>query len=274
MKITAILHTHDHQDLTLDTLDSIKHYMTDDVLVVINESGWDKFDHSQIPAHVLKAFPHNVGRAPYRNAMLGLSMAAQKWPDSDWYCHLEYDCLIGSSFFKKDLEFADKENVWVIGNDYRDKQTVRFPLVELMLKTQFDEIVYLLGAILFYNSKFIKRCLEEDFFNKFLFYTNEFRGFFFPGYFGEGAWDITEHMMPTLAKHWGGEVKQFAKWSQKYGWMGAQWRKYPVRWQPELFNIEDEYLQASLMHPLKTYDHPIREFHRQKRNFRKFKNAT
>lgn len=270
MEITAIVHTHGNPELTWDTVDSVKHYMTDQVVVLVDEAGWNQFDLTQAPANMLKGFYHGYHKAPYRNIIMGLLAAAQNWPNSDWYAYLEFDALVGSSAFKTDLEWAAKQNCWLIGNDYRDKQTVQFPLVEMMLKTKFEEIVYLLGAVLFYHKNFIKKCMEENFFERFLYYTNDFKNGFFPGYVGPAAWDLVEHMMPTLAKHWGGEVRQFAKWSQSARtWSGGNYRRYPIRWQPDLFLVEHEYLQASIMHPLKTFDHPIRQFHRNKRMRRK-----
>lgn len=288
MEITAIVHTHGNPELTWDTVDSVKHYMTDQVVVLVDEAGWNQFDLKTAPANMLKGFYHGYFKAPYRNIIMGLLAAAQNWPNSEWYAYLEFDSLIGSSAFKTDLELATKQNVWLIGNDYRDKQTVRFPLVEMMLKTKFEEIVYLLGAVLFYHKNFIKKCMEENFFEKFLYYTNDFKNGFFPGYEQAiispsvqngyvhrsmsrrepSAWDLIEHMMPTLAKHWGGEVQQFAKWNQSGVWAG-NYRRYPIRWQPELFLVDHEYLQASIMHPLKSFSHPIREFHRNKRNRKK-----
>ncbi len=271
MEITTIVHTHGKPDVTFDTVDSIKAYMTNQILLLVDGAGWHNFDKNS-SVSMLKGFHHGYYRAPYRNIILGLMSAAQHWPDSDWYCYLEYDCLIGSSVFKKDLAAADKSNVWLIGNDFREKEELKvgFPLLEVMLKTKFEEIVYLLGAALFYNKKFIKKCIEENFFERFLYYTNEFKQGFFPGYQGPAAWDLIEHMMPTLAQHWGGKVAQFAKWSQKSKtWVGGNYRRYPIRWQPDLFLVEHEYLQASVMHPLKEYKHPVREFHRNKRQLKK-----
>ena len=265
MEITAIIHTHGKPEVTWDTVDSVKQYMTDQILVLVDEAGWDQFDLSKATTSMLKGFYHGYYKAPYRNIIMGLLAAAKNWPNSDWYAYVEFDALIGSSAFKNDLVLAEKQNVWVIGNDYRDKQTVQFPLVELMLKTKFKEIVYLLGSVLFYHKNFIKKCMEENFFERFLHYTNDFKNGFFPDYTGKAAWDLIEHLMPTLAKHWGGEVQQFAKWSSKLGWISGNYRRYPIRWQPDLFFVEEEYLQASIMHPLKDIDHPVRKFHRDKR---------
>lgn len=263
MQITSIIATHGNKNITFDTIESVKHYMTDQILLVVDAVGWDEFDTKNPCVPMLKGFYHNYHRAPYRNVILSLLAAGQSYPNSDWYCYLEYDALVGSSVFKKDLEIAKQSNVWMIGNDFRDKQDIKMPLVENILKTKFEEKVYLLGAILFYNGDFIRKCKKEKFFEKFLFYTNEFKNGFFPEY---TAWDLTEHMMPTLAQHWGGKVEQFAKWiPNAESWIGNH-RRYPIRWQPDLPFEEQNYLQASLMHPLKTYDHPIRQFHRSKRN--------
>lgn len=267
MNIAAIVHTHGDPQLTWDTVDSVKHYATDKVLVLVDEAGWDQFDLTNAPANMLKGFYHGYHKAPYRNVILGLFAATQHWPDVDWILYLEFDALIGSSVFKNDLEWATKQNVWLMGNDYRNKQTVQFPLVEMMLKTKFEEVVYLLGAVLFYHKDFIKKCMEENFFERFLYYTNDFKNGFFPGYTGPAAWDLIEHMMPTLAKHWGGNVRQFAKWSQSARtWIEGNYRRYPIRWQPDLFDVEHEFIQASIMHPLKKNDEPIRIYHREKRN--------
>jgi hypothetical protein len=271
MDITAIILTHGQLETTLDTIDSVLTYMTDKVLLVVDEVNWGMYATVECQASILKGFYHAYHRAPYRNVALGILNAVRQYPDSDWYCCLEYDCLIGSSSFKKDLQILDVNNVWCVGNDYRDKQTVEFPLIELMLNTKFKEIVYLLGACIFYHKNFIKKAMQENFFERFLYYTNDFKNGFFPNYEGKAAWDLTEHMMPTLAKHWGGDVRQFAKWSQNSGvWVQGNYRKYPIRWQPQLRFVEEEYLQASIMHPIKDFANPIREFHRKKREKRKY----
>jgi hypothetical protein len=269
MEITCIVHTHGEPNLTMDTIDSVRTYMTDQVLLLVDGAGWHNFNPQIHNVNMLKGLYHGYPRAPYRNIILGLLAATQNWPNSDWYCYLEYDCLIGSSIFKKDLDLANKSNIWLLGNDFREKEErkVQLTWLESMLKTKFQEIVYLLGAVLFYNKKFIKKCIEENFFERFLYYTNDFTQGFFPGYHGGAAWDLTEHMMPTLAKHWGGKVTQFAKWCQTTRtWIGGNYKRYPIRWKPDLFLVEHEYLQAAIMHPLKSYNHPIREYHREKRN--------
>jgi hypothetical protein len=196
---------------------------------------------------------------------LGLKEAANLWPDVDWYCYLEYDCLVGSNQFEKDLAIAESMGVWCLGNDHR-VGNYKFPLLEAMLKTQFKESHYLLGCCVFYKQEFIKKLKEINFFERFLYLTNDFSQGYFPGYEEQGGYDLTEHLYPTLASHFGGKVAQFAAWSRKEGkWAGGNFGKYPFRFQPEL-HPEEHYPEAVIMHPLKGYDHPVREFHRKKRN--------
>ncbi len=263
MKITAILNTHGVPEITLDTLDSIRHYMTDRVLVVIDGVAWNTYQAINLPAYKLKGFNHNWPKSPYRNIFMGLWAAANQWTDSDWYCYIEYDCLLGSSAFKKDLIEAEQEKVWCLGNDFRDKQTVNLSLLEKIVQGKFEEKVYLLGACIFYHKDFIKMALEKELFQRFLFYTNNFQKGFFPFY---DAWDLTEHALPTIVKHYGGKIKQFASYSQDTGQWSGNFRKYPVRFRPELSYEDHHFLQASIMHPIKNVNDPIRKFHRAKRN--------
>lgn len=265
MKITAILNTHGVPDVTLDTVDSIRHYMTDRILVVVDGVAWDTFTGINLPAYKLRGFNHNWYKSPYRNIFLGLLTAATHWQDTDWFCYIEYDCLIGSSAFKKDLEEAERDNIWCIGNDYRDKQTVNLTFLEKIAQGKFEEVVYLLGACIFYHKDFIKIALEKEFFQRFLFYTNPFQKGFFPLY---DAWDLTEHALPTIVKHFGGKIRQFATYNQMTGMWAGNYRRYPIRFRPELTYEEQHFLQASIMHPLKSLDHPIRKYHRAKRNMR------
>src|SRR5215467_13191633 len=111
MDIAAIIGTHGSPELTLDTIDSVKHYMTDKVLLAVDEAGWQNFEHMKLPVYKLKCFYHNFPRAPYRNVILSLLSACQQWPKVDWLCYLEYDCLVGSAVFRRDLAAAAKNNV-------------------------------------------------------------------------------------------------------------------------------------------------------------------
>lgn len=230
--------------------------------MLVEGSAWDVFNTDDAQVALLKGFNHGYYKAPYRNVALSLLGVTQHWPDADWYCYMEYDCLIGSESFKDDLLIADKSNVWCIGNDLRTNQKEKMPLVEAMLKEKFNETLYMLGACVFLNKRFIKRAVELNFFEKFLYCTNDFSNGFFPGYDG---WDVSEHLLPTLAKHWGGEVQQFARWSKKLNcWAEGNYKKYPIRWRPDLF--EHECKNAAIMHPVKDFDHPVRDAHRLKRD--------
>lgn len=261
MKITAIINTHGNPEVTHDTVESVKHYMTDDILMLVEGSAWDVFNTDDAQVALLKGFNHSYYKAPYRNVALSLLAASQHWPNADWFCYMEYDCLIGSKSFKDDLLVADKSNIWCIGNDFRDNQKEKMPLVEAMLQEKFDEIFYMLGACVFLNSRFMKRATELKFFERFLYYTNDFTNDFFPEYSG---WDITEHLLPTLAKHWGGEVQQFARWSKPLNcWADGNYEKYPIRWRPDL--EEQECISAAIMHPIKEFGHPVRVSQRLKR---------
>jgi len=261
MKLVCILNTHGNPETTHDTIDSIKHYMTNDILMLVEGSAWSMFNTDDANVALLKGFNHSYYKAPYRNVALGLLAATQHYPSFDWYCYMEYDCLVGSKNFKTDLAVADKNNVWCLGNDLRSNQKEKLPLVEAMLQQKFDEVFYILGACIFLNKRFMKRATELNFFERFLYFTNDFSNDFFPGYNG---WDVTEHLLPTLAKHWGGEVQQFAKWSKPLDcWAEGDYEKYPMRWRPDL--TEQECKKATIMHPIKDLGHPARALQRLRR---------
>lgn len=265
MKIATILNTHENNNVFHDTLDSILTWMSEDVLVMVDGISWDQFSKCDLPVYKLQGLNHGCNRSPYRNVALGLKNAWNLWQDSvDWYCYIEYDCLIGSNEFIKDLAVADKLGYWCLGNDYVIGD-IKFPLLETMLKVKLEKSHYLLGCCVFYKNSFIKKLVEIDFFEKFLYFTNEFSQGFFPGYAEQGGYDISEHLYPTLAIHYGGKVGQLAGWSEPYQKWFGNYKKYPLRFRPDLEESDNE---MCIAHPIKEYDNPIRLYHRKKRNGR------
>jgi hypothetical protein len=176
---------------------------------------------------------------------------------------MEYDCLLGSSAFKKDLQKAEEEGYWCLGNDFRRNEAQNLVLLEKIVRGKFEEIVYLLGACIFYHKDFLKKAMEEDFFERFLFYTNDFKRGFFPFY---TAWDLTEHALPTIVSYFGGKIKQLASYNQANNMWVGNFRRYPIRYRPEIEYNPDLFLQASILHPLKKISSPVRIYHREKRN--------
>ena len=261
MEIATLLNAHGETNLIIDTLDSIFAHVTENVLVLIDGAAWDDFKDVELPAPKVCGLKHGIPKAPYRNVALGLDLLAEMWPDADWYCYTEYDVLFTSPRFKYNLEMADERDVWMLGNAGRvDDFTL--PFVEAMVNEKFDSVYYMLGCCQFFSSKFIKKLLEIQFFERLLSYTNGFDAGYFPGYAG---YDISEHLYPTLCRHFGGNVGVFATWDDfREQWHGS-YRYFPMRWKPELDFETENYPEASIMHPLKTYEHPIREFHRERR---------
>lgn len=259
MKISTIINIHKDKNLVLDTLESVNHFMTKDVLLVIDGNSTE-FDSLDVPAYKLKGFKHGIPKSPYKNVALGLQSLYELFPESDWFCYLEYDCLITSNRFKDNLKIALEKDVWMLGFDGKvDDKNI--PIVNSLLKEELKYSYYLLGACQFFNKKFMNKLVEIDFFDNFLHITNLYRSGDFPGYNG---YDVSEHLYPSLCRHFGGSIGVFSSWdAYEKKWHGSG-NIFPVRWQPEIDLSED--LDPSILHPLKSFDHPIREKYRNLRN--------
>lgn len=257
MKIAVILNVHNDTSLTLDTIDSIKTWVSNDILVVIDGVSWQNWGKNlEVPAFKLEGFKHGCPKSPYRNVTLGLKTAFKQWPKADWYCYCEGDVLFGSDCFKQDLQDA-----WVIGNDLRDGSR-KFEFVEKLIGKNIERSKYLLGCCVFYHRNFLAHLTELDFFDKFLTLTNDFQEGFFPNYHG---YDLAEHLYPTIAVACGGKAKRFAYWNDITNSWHGNFKKYPMRWQPQLEPDLGLFSAASILHPLKDYNHPLRAFYREKR---------
>lgn len=258
MKIATVLNVHNDPKLVLDTIDSVMTHMTQDVLVVIDGASTSFMD-VELPTHRVAGFRHGCAKSPYRNVALGWHQVAGLWPDADWYCYLEYDCLVASAGILDTLRLADEQKIWMLGCDGHvdDK---RIPLVESMFDGPFTHTYYFLGACQFISKRFMERLQECNFFERFLSLTNMYIDGFMPAYDG---YDVSEHLYPTIARHFGGAVGVLSTWDRyKRRWHGNA-AMYPIRWRPD---IETVFPEATIYHPLKALGHPVREHYRKLRN--------
>lgn len=268
MEIATILNVHSNPKLIIDTLDSISTYVGENILIIIDGAS-KELDNVKFPATSIKGFYHNYNKAPYRNVALGLWKAYEAFPKADWFCYTEADCLFTSSSFKKNLLIADRNDVWLLGNDtHRDKY--KFPLIEAIIKEKINCCYYVLGCCVFYCKEFIERLMEINFFERLINVSQHFTQGFFPNYTGH---DLSEHLYPTLAVHFGGDVGSFAKFDLPTRMWTGNFRKFPVRWMPEL-DVSDVSKDATIAHPVKDYFNPIRVEHREKRKNDKIQTSS
>jgi len=261
VKYVAILNAHDHADVVDDTISSIKSYMTDDIMVVVDGAHWKEFSKNKFDAYLLEGLWHNYSRSPYRNVALGLIQTAKKWPNADWYCYLEYDCLFTSSDFKRNVERSGMMGYVCLGFDHR-RQKMKLPLLDKILKQPIRKLEYLLGCCVFYEGRFIRKA--SPVLERLLLFTNDFTQGFFPEYEKQGGYDFMEHFMPTLARCYG-RVGGMCRWNeQSKHWTDGDYKKYTVRFRPELTESEI-FEQSSICHPVKEFDNPVRKFHRDRR---------
>lgn len=260
LEIAAALNVHNNPDVVRDTIDSIKTYMTDDIVVLVDGASWSQMKNEPMEAGKMEGFHHNLPKSPYRNVALSLKTVTEQYPDSDWYCYCEYDVLFTSDRFKHNLRMAEEKGVWMLGNDgHVDEQAI--PLVQALIGEHFRSSYYLLGCCQFFHKNFIAKLNEINFFDRFLNMTNGFKDGFFPFYSG---YDLSEHMYPTLCRHFGGNIGVFAHYDEFGKWHGA-YQYFPVRWRPEIDPETENFPNPSIIHPLKSYDHPLRELHRERR---------
>ena len=267
MNISLLLNTHQNSPVFQDTLDSVLTHVTKDALVIVDGVGWQEFENYECPASVMCGFRHGVRKSPYRNMALGMKMMSEKWPESDWFCYSEYDVLFASDKFKANLKAAEEKEIWMMGNDGHidDKE---MPLIESMLGGKFRSYYYLLGCCQFFHKNFIKKLNEIEFFDRFLGLTNQFTEGQMPGY---SAYDVSEHLYPSLCRQFGGNIGVFASYDERGQWHG-HYRSYPMRFTPQINAETENFPEATIIHPVKDYDHPIRVANREIRKCIKTKN--
>lgn len=260
MEIATVINIHSKPDVVLDTLESLQMYMTPNILAVTDGASRE-FEQIPLPVSKIKGFNHNCPRAPFRNVALGLKSLVESYQKMDWYCYIEYDCLVTSSRFKKSLEMAEEMGIWMLGNDGH-VDTKYIPLIDSLVGADMSKHnYYLLGACQFFHKNFIAKLIEINFFDRFLNLTNAFtEPGVFPYYTG---YDLSEHMYPTMCRYFGGNIGVFATWHMNQ-WHGS-YEVFPIRWKPELDPETENFPNASILHPVKCFHHPIREHHRNKR---------
>lgn len=271
MKISSVVLTHAHPELTRDTVNSIKDFVGSQVLVLVDEIGWEDF--KKFP-NAEKGFLHAHKKSPYRNYALGLKKLYEQWPNSDWFLYTEYDCVFVSDKFKEELKAAEERKAWLVGVDLR-RFPFQFPkLFEIIEQPTPKYSYYFLGCCHFHSGPFIRKLAELNFFDKFLEATKTYEKGKFPGY---DRYAFEEELWPTLATALGGNLYELSCWKsnerQEYQlplsdpiayyagkdhdtWRG-KFRKYPIRNAPEIKSYEI-YPEASIVHPLKELDCTVR----------------
>jgi hypothetical protein len=266
--IVAILNIHGYPRVVLDTIDSIRTHMTNNILLVSDGAAWENLSKISWGTIIVKGFYHNYNRSPYKNVILGFKEATEKWEKADWYVYIEYDCLVVSDSFLSDLDSS-----WCLANDYRDKShrftSYCLPVLNEITGVSIDCSQYVLGCCVFYSGKFIRTLRNTDFFSKFIKRTAEFEKGWFPDYKG---YAFEETLLPSLVTHFGGTIKQLAAWKGSADkilhpdmsrWNGRG-DKYPMRFRPEI-QPSEVHPNATIIHPVKEYNSPIREHYRETR---------
>lgn len=244
---------HSNPMLVRDSIEAIQCHLTDDILVLLDSAN-KEFTEEKLPCRHVIGLPHGCPRAPYRNKTLAIKTASNTFKDVDYLLYLEPDVLISSNVILDRLEKSKERGVWCLGSDHR-RGNLEIPFIDKLIGKTVTESHYLLGCCIFYHMDFLRKLHSLDFFDRFLWLTNNFQDGFYPNYPG---YDIDEHLYPTMAVALGGVVEGLAYCRDDGKWMG-NWRDYPLRFRPE---IGDEALGSCIAHPVKRLDHPARRYQR------------
>lgn len=267
MKLAVALHAHGNTEVLLDTIESIQYWATNDILVAVDGNSRKWIERASLPVEHFVAFRNNTSKvfknhSSFRNVTLGLMKIVERYPNADWYCSTEYDTLFASEEFKKDLNNMSDE-IWCVGCSGRTNW-YHLPLLDTIVQSKIRNHKYLIGCCIFYRASFLHFLLENEILERVLHYTNVFNHGYFPGYYEQGGYDFSECLFPTLCSHYGGKICSVSTWDQdNKSWTGNN--RYSIRWPDEL-NIEDDYVKsATIIHPVKTMQDPVRQYHRKRR---------
>lgn len=260
MKIAVSMIAHDHLDVLLDTIDSIKYWVGDKINIVVDAFHWAKFKDFPHENMIECGFIHNYYRSPYMNVALSLKRTYEKFPDVEWIVYLEWDCLITADFWKKDLLEAERNGTWMLANHVRCIPDASLPIgFREIFRCDIKPLYINLGCCVFYKTVFIKKLFEIDFFDKLFEITKDYENGYFPNFTDHA---MEEHLFGSACNSMGGGIRELAAWEGN--WRG-DWRKYLMRAPEEIWDINEIGLATTIIHPVKRYDSPIREHYRKMR---------
>lgn len=261
MSVAIFMNAHDDTELVLDTIESVTAYVTSDMVTVVDGSFWESWgEELELPVHKMCGFRHKSQASPYRNILLGMKTAFELFPFREWYGYIEPDVLFGSSHILKDLQ-SMQEDVYLVGFDHRSTDA-KFEFLDRIVGMSCPG-KYVLGCCFFLRREFVRRLIESNFVDRFLEMTNELQAGYFPGYDRSQVYDFAEHLFPSMAAVCHGGIHGISFFDVYANqWVGDD--RYLMRWQPAITE-QDPYQYATIMHPVKSYDDPIRVHHRRKR---------
>ena len=249
--LAIVLNVHANPLLVADTLDSIKKWATDKIVVIVDKKGWQNFTNfKHHDTEIMCGVFHGAGRSPYKNLAIGLSRLYEKWPDQDWYGYIEFDVVFLSSFFKNDLaQFADKGCVAAgFEHRYKPNSTSHWLVREIMSSHTEEEIDChkMLGAVMFYTNDCVRSLVKADFYEELLERTKDYKGAKFPNFHD---YAVEEIIFPSAASIFG-PLGNFDK-------LYRNRTIYPVRFCPTV-RLEEISSGTSIIHPSKKLVDPVR----------------
>lgn len=265
MNLSVVLHAHGNSEVVEDTIKFVHRWATEQSLIAVDGKSPKWIEEISL------SVPHFVGfrnktkdvfrnHSSYRNHILGLTKVMEQYPDCDWYCSTEYDTLFCSDAFKEDLASLPS-NVWLAGFCGR-RTFMSLPLLESIAGGKCYSQNYFIGCCMFFRGEFLRKLRDAGLFEKILAYTNGFDHGYFPNYWEQGGYDFTECLLPTLVNIAGGNAVSFSKWREDIKSWEGNYEKYPIRW-PDPVSL-GEAKNASIIHPVKNYDDPVRIYHRER----------
>ena len=261
MELAVAINAHpNHPNVSIDTIESIFCHATKNVLMLVDSVGWNNYKDIPMPCHKMEGFYHGCAKSPYRNMALAMNTVYDLFPNSDWFCYCESDVLFASDAFKKDLKKAEEMGIWMMGCDGHIDEH-QMPIVESMIGEKTKSPYYLLGACQFFHKHFLDKLKGINFFERLINLSSGFSNGFFPLYTG---FDISEHMYPTLCRHYGGNIGVFSSYDAELKKWHGSGNMYPIRWKPEI-DISEISDDAVILHPIKDFSSPIRILQREKR---------
>lgn len=244
MEVAVVMNVHGRVDVVRDTIDSIRTWMSNKIVIVVDQLGWEHFKDFEYPdTHVVCGLPHGKPKSPYKNFCVGFNEVYKKWPNVDWFCYTEYDMVVVSDQFREDLEFGTQNGISCMGRRYYkigNRRKDHWMAMQILGNRDLP-IYKMLGALMFFSRPCVEGLMKFNFFSEVLERSKDYQGTKFPGFCG---FAVEEILFPSAAAAFG-PIHDLG--SDLAG-------KYLVRpgWQP--VGLEEIRPHTTFAHPIKKMD--------------------